>query len=53
MTNEQWNAIFTALSRDINDRRGLKWEWQQIDEDVMHNEISPEWRKIIERELAK
>lgn len=30
LTDEQWNA----LCEDISDRRGLKWEWEKIDDNV-------------------
>ncbi len=48
MTDLEWDSIFEALSADISDRRGLKWEWSAIDPDVME-EIKIAWRKIVER----
>lgn len=35
--------LFEWLSSDISDRRGLKKEWRQIDDDVMNGDILPLW----------
>ena len=43
MTNKQWKA----LQADILDRRGLKWEWEKIDKDVL-KEIRKAWETILE-----
>jgi hypothetical protein len=51
VSDPKWEALFAALSEDINDRRGLKWEWRKIDEEVMSNEIKPAWRRIIEAHI--
>ena len=48
MTNEQWTRIFAALQEDILDRKGIKWEWRKTEPEVIRDEISPAWRKIIE-----
>ena len=45
MTNKQWKAICA----DIEDRRGLKWEWAKIDADVKRD-IRRAWEKILEPE---
>ena len=45
------NRIIERLDVDISDRRGLKWEWGKIDEEVMDNELKPTWRQIITEEL--
>lgn len=42
LTDKQWKS----LCRDILDRRGLKWEWAKIDDDVKA-EIRKAWDKII------
>jgi hypothetical protein len=42
MTNHQWKLI----QDDILDRRGIKWEWQQIDPDVK-KEIRKAWEAIL------
>lgn len=47
MTDQQWSNIFLAIDKDISDRRGLKWEWTRIDDDVKV-EISKKWRQIVE-----
>lgn len=44
---------FDALSDDIADRRGLKWEWEKVDDDVMQGEIRPAWEAIIASVLQK
>lgn len=42
LTDEKWKA----LCRDISDRRGLKWEWNKIDDDVLV-EIRKAWSEIL------
>lgn len=42
MTDKQWQA----LCADISDRRGLKWEWSKIDEDVK-KDIRKAWEEIL------
>jgi hypothetical protein len=42
MTDRQWKE----LCHDISDRRGLKWEWDKIDDDVKL-EIRKAWEKIL------
>ena len=37
-----------AIIADISDRRGLKWEWNRIDEDI-RTTIREEWTRIIGR----
>jgi hypothetical protein len=44
---------FDALSDDISDRRGLKWEWTKVDDDVMQEEIRPAWEAIISECVRK
>ncbi len=51
MTDKQWRKIFKALEVDILDRRGIKWEWEKIEREVVNQEIKPAWRKIIEEGL--
>lgn len=43
MRNEQWKAI----CEDISDRRGLKWEWSRIDDDVKAD-IRAAWELILD-----
>ncbi len=45
--------IVERLDTDISDRRGLKWEWDKIDSEVMDNELKPTWERIICEEVAK
>ena len=42
--------IIAEIEYDISDRRGLKQEWLQIDDDVKE-EIRDAWRAIIERHI--
>ena len=42
ITDAQWDA----LCRDIQDRRGLKWEWDKIDDDVKL-QIRSAWSAIM------
>ncbi len=44
--------IVDAIVIDLTDRRGLKSEWRQIDEDIK-TEIQIRWRGIIRRLLAQ
>ena len=44
-------VIIDRLVTDISDRRGLRQEWEQIDDDVREDEIFPAWRKIIKEEI--
>ena len=43
--------IIERLALDISDRRGLKWEWTRIDNEVMEGELKPTWVQIIIEEL--
>jgi len=52
MTDTQWKRMYKALQVDILNRRGLKHEWRNIDEDVLE-EIELTWREIIEKALTK
>jgi len=45
------DRIVDTLHHDIADRRGLKWEWDKIEPDVME-ELLDTWREIIRQELA-
>jgi hypothetical protein len=44
--------IREALEEDFTDRRGLKQEWERIDDEVKA-EIRRRWEEIIFTELAK
>ena len=44
-------GIIKALDIDISDRRGLKWEWGKIDEEIMA-ELKSEWTKLLKKQLA-
>lgn len=43
--------VALAVERDLRGRRGLRQEWEQIDED-MQDEIRDEWAAIVDRVLA-
>lgn len=43
--------IVEILDRDISDRRGIKWEWEKIDPDVMQD-LKLHWMEII-KEVIK
>ena len=43
--------VFNLIS-DLTDRRGLRQEWDQIDEDIQE-EIIQTWIDIVEKELSK
>ena len=42
--------ILFEIVADFTDRRGLRQEWEQIDEDIQE-EILAGWLNIIEREI--
>jgi hypothetical protein len=47
MTNVQRSEqIVEAIIADLRDRRGLRHEWEQIDEDIQE-EIRQEWITIV------
>lgn len=47
---ERWKVILFEIVADFTDRRGLRQEWEQIDEDVQE-EILETWLKIIKSNL--
>lgn len=42
-----------AIAQDINDRGGIKHEWQQIESDIIEEDILPTWKSIIEECLSE
>ena len=50
-TDAEPARIVDALLRDLTSRRGLRQEWEQIDEDVRAT-IVRAWRGIVAREVA-
>jgi hypothetical protein len=44
--------IVKAIENDLSDRRGLRQEWEQIDDEIK-NCIRKEWENIIKEELVK
>jgi len=44
--------IVRAIIRDLSDRRGLRHEWDQIDDEI-RAEIRAEWQRLIEVELER
>lgn len=44
--------IVAAILKDMTNRKGLRQEWDAIDEDIQ-NEIKAEWTEIITRELSR
>jgi hypothetical protein len=47
------DKIIDKLSEDILDRHTLKHIWREIDEDVMNEDIIPEWRRIITEQIKE
>ena len=45
--------IFERLDIDIRDRRGLKFEWRQINPSILYGELKEEWIKIIKEEIER
>jgi hypothetical protein len=56
MTDEQRTrvsgSIVGRIVADLTDRRGLRQEWESIDEDV-RQEIMETWGDIVQQEIAK
>lgn len=44
--------IVKAIERDFSDRRGLRQEWEQIDDDIK-KDIRKTWRTIVALILAE
>lgn len=44
--------IINRLVADISDRAGIKHAWRAIDDAVMHDELLPEWERLIADELS-
>lgn len=44
--------IVASIKDDFTDRRGLRQEWDQIDEGIQA-EIVATWVELVEKELAK
>jgi hypothetical protein len=42
--------IVEAIIEDFTDRRGLRQEWEQIDDDI-RREIVRTWKAIVRKEL--
>ena len=43
--------LLFSIVEDFTDRRGLRQEWEKIDDDIQE-EILQEWLDMIERELT-
>lgn len=53
MTNDQKaDQIVEAILMDFTGRRGLRQEWEKIDEDIQE-EIKQEWLNIVKRILGE
>ena len=46
--SEQAKKAVRAIIRDLSDRRGLRQEWDLIDEDI-RREIRAEWAALIDK----
>lgn len=46
------NLIVKKIIFDLTDRRGLRQEWDQIDQDIK-NEIIMKWEQIALKEIKK
>ena len=46
MTKQTVQKIVSAIVEDLSDRRGLRQEWEQIDEEIQA-EIKQTWAGII------
>lgn len=48
--NATARKIVSALEDDFTDRRGLRQQWDMIDDEIKRD-IRAEWRKIVQRHL--
>ena len=48
MSDEQAARIVDAIISDLTDRKGLRHEWDNIDEDIQ-DEIRSTWIKIVKQ----
>lgn len=46
MSDERAEIIVDGIIRDLSERRGLRHEWERIDEDIQQ-EIRAEWISIV------
>ena len=46
MTEQQARIAVAAIVKDLSDRRGLRQEWEQIDDDI-REEIRETWAELI------
>jgi len=46
MTPETAKKIVTAIVKDFTGRRGLRQEWEQIDEEIQE-EIVAQWEELV------
>lgn len=44
--------IVRAIVKDFTDRRGLRQQWDEIDDDVQA-EILAKWQELVAKELAR
>ena len=51
MPEDKYENAVNAIIDDLSDRRGLRHEWDNIDEDIQ-DEIRETWRGLIEKALA-
>jgi|SRR5712664_2263806 len=49
---EKARELAREIGKDIADRRGLKWEWNKVDDDVKEQQIYPAWEKLLAGALA-
>jgi len=52
MPKDMSESIVDAIVDDLTDRRGLRQEWEQIDDGIQY-EIKKKWRGIVRREIKK
>jgi len=45
-------GIVQAIAHDVSGRRGLGQEWEHIEDDIMHEELLPEWRRLVAARLT-
>ncbi len=52
MNKDKAEQIVKAIKKDFTSRRGLRQEWEQIDQEIQE-EITATWIAIVSKELNK
>ncbi len=51
-TSKSAQSAVRAIIKDLTDRRGLRQEWEAIDDNGIYHEIKSEWARLIDECFA-